>query len=196
MISPDFSLRHRHPLADAAMSRYAAGDNVSFAELHDLLAPRLERYLARRTSHDVTVQDLLQQTLLRIHAARGRFRAGCPVFPWAFAIARSVLIDSIRHSKRQVKELIFEPIEEPSTEAGPEDRLELLLFVERLKATLPDLPQGQRVAFELLDVEGRSLEEVAELLGTTKVAAKIRAHRARCALKEALRRSPAGAPDA
>src|SRR5215471_19049882 len=72
----------RFRLADAAMSRYSRGDNVSFAEVHDLLAPRLHRYLARRTG-DAAAQDLLQQTLLRIHAARGQFRVGSAVLPWA-----------------------------------------------------------------------------------------------------------------
>jgi len=180
----------RFRLADAAMSRYARGDNVSFAEVHDLLAPRLHRYLARRTG-DAAAQDLLQQTLLRIHAARGQFRPGSAVLPWAFAIARSVLVDSVRRSKHRLQ-LASESIEEPSADSGLDERLDGLLWIEKLKATLTELPQAQRRAFELVDVEGRSLREVAELLGTTTTAVKIRAHRARSALRQAIAQSIEG----
>jgi RNA polymerase sigma-70 factor, ECF subfamily len=177
-----------HLLADAAMNRYANGDNVSFAEVHDLVAPRLLRYLARRTG-DAAAQDLLQQTLLRIHAARGQFRPGAAVLPWAFAIARSVLVDSVRRSKHRLHELVTELAEEPTVDGGLDEHLDWLLSIEKLKETLTGLPQAQRMAFQLVDLEGRSLREVAALLGTTPTAIKIRAHRARIALRQAIVRS-------
>jgi RNA polymerase sigma-70 factor (ECF subfamily) len=175
----------RFRLADAAMSRYSRGDNVSFAEVHDLLAPRLHRYLARRTG-DAAAQDLLQQTLLRIHAARGQFRVGSAVLPWAFAIARSVLVDSVRRSKHRLQELAADSSEEPMADSRLDERLDWRLSIEKIKATLTELPHTQRMAFEMVDVEGRSLREVAELLGTTTTAVKIRAHRARSALRQAM----------
>lgn len=175
-----------YALADAAMGRYASGDDVSFAELHDLIAPRLHRFLGRQTRDEQATQDLLQQTLLRIHTARAQYRPGTAVFPWAYAIARSVLIDSMRRSKRRLHALSLEPGVEPATSSGPDDRLELLHAVDKLNRRLAEMPESQRVAFELLDIEGWSLGEVAERLGTTKIAAKLRAHRARTALRSAL----------
>jgi len=168
------------------MARYASGDNVSFAELHDLIAPRLQRFLARQTRDESATQDLLQQTLLRIHTARAQYRAGTAVYPWAYAIARSVLIDSVRRSKRRLQPLSLEAGFEPATHAGPDDRLDLLHAIGKLERRLSEMPETQRVAFELLDIEGRSLGEVAESLGTTKIAAKLRAHRARTALRQVL----------
>jgi len=177
---------HSHALADAAMARYAGGDNISFAELHDQIAPRLHRFLSRQTRDEWATQDLLQQTLLRIHTARAQYRPGTAVFPWAYAIARSVLIDSMRRSKRRLQPLSLEVGLEPATSGGPDDRLELFRAIAKLEQRLLEMPETQRVAFELLDIEGWSLGDVAESLGTTKVAAKLRAHRARAALRQAL----------
>src|SRR4051812_5379417 len=69
--------------ANAAMDRYAAGDERAFAELYDLLAPRLHGFLVRHTHDGPRAEDLLQQTMLQIHAARGRFLKGADVTPWA-----------------------------------------------------------------------------------------------------------------
>jgi RNA polymerase sigma-70 factor (ECF subfamily) len=169
------------------MTRYARGDDVSFAELHETLAPRLQRFLLHRTRDRIATQDLLQQILLRIHTARAQFRPGTAVFPWAFAIARSMLIDSVRRSKTRLRhECSIVPNEEPASEMEPEGRFEAITMINKVRTILAGLPERQRLAFELLDVEGRSLSEVAEMLGTTKTAAKIRAHRARTALRAAM----------
>src|SRR4051812_45087970 len=77
--------------ANAAMERYAAGDDEAFSELYDALSPRLLNFLTRQTRDSSRAEDLLQQTMLQIHCARGRFLRGADVLPWAFAIARRLL---------------------------------------------------------------------------------------------------------
>src|SRR5689334_6671382 len=69
--------------ANAAMDRYAAGDDAAFEALYDALAPRLRHYLLRQVKDGHRADDLLQQTMLQIHTARGRFLAGAEVVPWA-----------------------------------------------------------------------------------------------------------------
>jgi RNA polymerase sigma-70 factor (ECF subfamily) len=71
------------------MDRYAQGDDSAFAELYDGLAPRLLGFLVRQTRDQAKAEDIVQQTMLQIHRARGRFLPGAEVTPWAFAIARS-----------------------------------------------------------------------------------------------------------
>src|SRR5258708_5498548 len=85
--------------ADGAMDRYASGDVEAFSVLYDLLAPRLYGFLLRQTRNPARAEDLVQQTLLQMHCARGRFIRGAPVTPWAFAIARRLLIDDVRRNK-------------------------------------------------------------------------------------------------
>ena len=75
------------------MNRYAAGDESAYREVHRAIAPRLFAYLLRRTRDSARAEDNLQQTLLQVHRARGKFTQGAAVLPWAFTIARRVLAD-------------------------------------------------------------------------------------------------------
>ncbi len=88
--------------ASAAMDRYACGDDSAFSELYDLLAPRLTAFLARRARDEALASDLVQQTFLQMHASRRHFSEGADVMPWAFAIARRLLIDVVRKSGREI----------------------------------------------------------------------------------------------
>jgi RNA polymerase sigma-70 factor (ECF subfamily) len=74
--------------ADAAMERYAIGDDDAFAEVYAELAPRLFPFLRRYTSSAARAEDLLEQTFLEIHRGRSSFAPGAEVTPWAFEIAR------------------------------------------------------------------------------------------------------------
>ncbi len=65
-------------MADAAMDRYAAGDDSAFEAIYDAVAPRVAwrwRSLGDRT----LAEDIVQQTLLNIHRARGAFMPGAPL---------------------------------------------------------------------------------------------------------------------
>src|SRR4051794_38583840 len=79
--------------ANAAMDRYARGDDSAFADVFDAVGPRVHAYLMRQTGNPTVTDDLLQQTLLQMHRRRGTYAAGFPVLPWAFAIARRLYID-------------------------------------------------------------------------------------------------------
>ncbi|MFO0740814.1 MAG: sigma-70 family RNA polymerase sigma factor [Labilithrix sp.] len=178
-----------HAELDAAMDRYAAGDDSAFAEVYDRLSPRLFGYLLRQTRDRARAEDVVQQTMLRIHKARGRFLPGAEVMPWAFAIARRLLVDSHRRGGREVL-----------AATDDDDRGELLVALDaaadevaiaketaaKLDAELQRLPENQRVAFELIKQEGLSVAEAAQVLGTTVAAVKLRAHRAYEALREVL----------
>jgi len=78
------------------MERYANGDDAAFAEVYDAIAPRLFGFLLKARRDRVATEDLMQQTFLQMHRARGSFISGAPVMPWALAIARRLLIDSAR----------------------------------------------------------------------------------------------------
>jgi RNA polymerase sigma-70 factor, ECF subfamily len=173
--------------ANAAMERYARGEDAAFALLYDAVAPRLHQYLLRQSRDPSRAEDLLQQTLLHMHRARGRFTPGAEVLPWAFAIARRLLIDSVRRRKFEV---LADPVADGREPAGDHRGADDLLDSKRLalavERELLRMPEAQRVAFELIKKEGLSVKEAAAVLGTTTTAVKLRAHRAYVALREAL----------
>jgi RNA polymerase sigma-70 factor (ECF subfamily) len=174
-------------IANAAMDRYAQGDDGAFAALYDALAPRLHQYLVRQCRDQSRADDLLQQTLLHMHRARGRFTPGAEVLPWAFAIARRLLIDSLRRGKYEVLGDGDEGRGEPAGDArGADDLLDSKRLARAVEAELQRMPEPHRVAFELIKKEGLSIKEAAAVLGTTATAVKLRAHRAYVALRAAL----------
>lgn len=168
------------------MERYAAGDDAAFGLVYDALAPRLYGYLFRQTRDRARAEDLLQQTLLQIHRARDRFIRGAEVTPWAFAIARRLLIDNVRRGKREVLADDGEPDLGVSDGPAADDLVHAGELAERIDRVLARLPQSQRAAFELIKHEGLSVAEAAAVLGTTVAAVKLRAHRAYEAIRGAL----------
>jgi len=173
--------------ADSAMERYAAGDDAAFALVYDGLAPRLYGYLVRQTRDRARAEDLLQQTLLHMHRARDRFIPGAEVTPWAFAIARRLVIDASRRAKHEVlADRDGQPDAGASDAPGADELVQARELAVRVERVLAGLPSSQRTAFQLIKQEGLSVAEAAQVLGTTVAAVKLRAHRAYEALRAAL----------
>jgi RNA polymerase sigma-70 factor (ECF subfamily) len=174
---------------DAAMDRYARGEDAAFGEVYDGLAPRLQSFLKRYTHDRARAEDVVQQTMLQIHRARGRFLPGAQVVPWAFAIARRLLIDMHRRGGREV----LAPTNDDTLtqlmaalDAPADDVVIAKEVALRLSQELSRLPENQRVAFELIKQDGLSVAEAAQVLGTTVAAVKLRAHRAYEAMRAVL----------
>ena len=172
--------------ADAAMDRYASGDDRAFAELYDALAPRLFRYVLRTTRDVQIAEDVVQQTMLQIHRSRGTFLRGAAVLPWAMAIARRFAIDSFRRGRKESLVHADDPPEQISPDADPRAFAEASETAQRIERELAKLPETQREAFRLVKQEGLSVAEAAAVLGITVSAVKLRAHRAYEALRAAL----------
>jgi RNA polymerase sigma-70 factor (ECF subfamily) len=176
---------------NAAMNRYAEGEDAAFAEVYDLLAPRLLGYFTRQLGDHVRAEDLVQQTLLQMHAARRNYATGSDVLPWAFAIGRNALIDARRRTR---KEVLFRTAEDNTAAAAdgvdrasnPDDLASAQQMAGLARECLDQLPPAQRAAFDLVRGEGLSIAQTAEILGTTETSVKLRVHRAYEALRDVL----------
>lgn len=174
---------------DDAMNRYADGEDRAFAQVYEAVASRLRTFLVRLVRSEPLADDLLQETFLRIHRARGSFARGARLLPWCYAIARNVHVDHLRHrpSQRERPAETDEPIE---IAAGPDADGEEIAAAAQLarlvEATLAKLPPNQREAFILIRYEGLSVADAAAILGVTEGAVKLRAFHAYEALREAL----------
>lgn len=173
------------------MEAYADGDATAFSPLYDALAPRLYGFALRQLRDRGKAEELVQETMLSIHRARGSFRRGADVVPWAFAIARRLSIDGLRRYQLELATLEEDECQLSGFVAETPADADQWLFAKelavRLEAELRTLPESQRVAFELLRREGLSHVQAAEALGTTVNSVKLRAHRAYERLKTALR---------
>ena len=79
------------------MQRYSRGEDGVFEELYRVMAPRLYRFCLRLTPARAEADDLLQETLLRVHRARATYLAGSNALHWTFAISRAARVDRLRY---------------------------------------------------------------------------------------------------
>ncbi len=176
------------------MQRYARGDNSAFAELYSGMAPRLATFLRRVCGRQELAEDLAQETMLRIHRARGSFAANAAVVPWAYAIARNCYIDHMRAAKARIQVTMptdqdgdaFVPEPTVGTESSAEAEQIARQTAETIERELNRMTMARREAFVLLRYEGMSVAEAAEVLGVTQSAVKLRAFHAYEAIRKAL----------
>jgi len=173
-----------HPDSDleTLMARYQRGDFAAATALIRRLSPQLHRFFVVQFASRGDADDLLQETWLRIHQVRHTYRAGEPVLPWLYAIARHIRVDHYRKARRTAaREDRLEETPEvaaalPASSGGAPD----------LEALLAHLPDSQREVIEMLKIAGMSLEEVARATSSTVGSVKQKAHRAYERLRERL----------
>lgn len=174
--------------ADGAMSAYAHGETSAFAEVYDAVAPRLEAFLLRHSRDRALIEDVIQQTFLQMHAARGSFIPGSPVAPWSVSIAWHIFLDLRR---KRAREESWDPLAEEapavafSAEPDGEAWVAGRELGDRLRRAYGALTASQREAVELRTA-GLTIAGAARALNTTPMGIKLRVHRALAILRGAL----------
>ena len=158
-----------------------SGDRAAFEQLFRRHAPRLRGWFVRSLGSEEVARDLVQQTFLHLHRARADYRSGLPLRPWLYTIAANAKRQHLR-TRRRKPEAPFDP-ERHEPSSGPEVSTPRERLVRR---ALLDLDEGQRDVVVLHYYEGFSFPEVAQVLGISTSAAKVRAHRAYGQLRSAL----------
>ena len=161
--------------------------NPSFEELATELTPQLTIYLARMTGSAADADDLLQETLMRIARALPDFEGRSSPKNWAFRIATNTAIDFLRKT-RKFGFSEFGENEDVST-VDEEDRMVLDEMNNCVREVIDGLPPDYRAALILFNLQGRSVAEIAQILDISVATAKVRIHRAKARLKEALNRN-------
>jgi RNA polymerase sigma factor (sigma-70 family) len=167
---------------ESLMAAHCAGDPAAFREIYARWAPRLERLLQRGVARSDDVHDLVQQTFLQLHRARNEFRADAKLRPWLYTIALNLQRQYYRRRGRRPETSIDETVEPVADERDPEGRLD----DAHVRAALAALPDAQREVIVLHWFEGLSSGEVAQMVGASQSAVKVRAHRGYGRLREIL----------
>lgn len=156
------------------MARYQQGDLAAATALIHRLSPQLHRFFLIQLASRREADDLIQETWLRIHKARNTYRAGEPVLPWVYAIARHIRVDHYRKGRRtRAREHRLEDL--PELAAPLTVRSDGTSDLETLLACLPE---SQREVVEMMKGAGMSLEEVARATSSSVGSVKQKAHRA------------------
>lgn len=175
--------------------RAAARDEAAWRTIYERTRDRLFSLLAYHVGDREEALELLQEVYLHAFKGLERYRGDGPLEAW-FAI---VAIRRARDWKRKVvrqrkhepdREEIARDLEADAPK-GPDDTARRLRRV--LDAALATLPERQRSAFLLREVEDLSFREVAEALGVNEATARVHHLRARRALKDQLKDEPGAA---
>jgi RNA polymerase sigma-70 factor (ECF subfamily) len=172
---------------DEAIARAKAGDRAALEEVLASVAPAIHRFGLRmcRTAHDA--DDVLQDTLVSVTKHLAEFEGRSSLTSWVFTLARTACSRRRRGLKNAPAlsddALVSSADGAPSPEARAADQE----LVTALSAALDSLTDDYREVILLRDVEGLSAPEAAAALGISVDALKSRLHRAREALRTALR---------
>jgi RNA polymerase sigma-70 factor, ECF subfamily len=164
-------------------------------EFDDLVAEHRSRVysVALRVVRDPELAaDVVQETFIRAWRGLSRFRGDSTIATWLHRIAVNTALTARKRAARTRSaslEVVEEVVAEPTVEADPDRRGEVLALRERLERALDTLPPGQRAVVVLKDVEGWSHSEIAHRLDITEAAAKVRLHRAHRRLAQHLEAS-------
>ena len=172
------------------MRRVQGGDSEAYSELLHEVAPRIRRAIRRRCGFLApdAIEDLVQDVLMSLHAARATYDPSRPFAPWLAAIVRFRVADAARRDVRRLAhEVVVEDLDVTFSSDVPKVTYGDIGEFETLRAAIESLPAGQRRAIQLLKLQEMSLKEAAASTGMTVGALKLATHRAIGALRRALR---------
>lgn len=131
----------------------------------------LSGFFRRRLSRPEDVADLVQMSLVKIHAARFSFDESQSLKPWVFTVASRVLIDVFR--KRGRDPLMFVAGPEVASEAEPSGSD----LSEKLEVARAGLRPADQEILSLYAEDDLSVRDIAARVGSSEGAVKVRLHR-------------------
>ncbi|NJD30683.1 MAG: RNA polymerase sigma factor [Gammaproteobacteria bacterium] len=174
-----------------------AGDERAFSEFFGIYFPRVFRFaLPRVNRNEDTAKDVVQATLIKAMRKLGDYRGEAAMFTWLCQICRREIADQVRSQRRHSDKVVLiedsaevraalESIEAPEAD-DPLKRCDGAELKRLVHAVLDRLPGRYGEALEWKYVEGRSVEEIGDLLGIGHTAAQSLLARARVAFRDGL----------
>ncbi len=169
-----------------------AGDRESFEPLIQKYSPRVFATARRYARRESEVEDIAQEVWLKAYEKLASFRGEAPFEHWLMRLTVRTCYDFLRGHQRN-RESSFTDLSEPENDwlerfvAAPESAAEnadaARLLVQRV---LEKLSPPARLVITLLEIEDRTVKEIAEITGWSVPLVKVRAFRARAEMRKIL----------
>ena len=182
---------HASALVQAALQHDDEAARALVQQLYPLVAKIVRAHRPRRTAEE----DLCQMIFIRVFQKLSQFSGKVPLEHWVSRIAVNTCLNQIesekvrpelRHADLSEKErAVVENLATSSEELAPDQRLASRQLVEHLLAALKPV---ERLAIDLLYLQGRSVNEIRKITGWSTALIKVRAFRARQKMKDQLAR--------
>ncbi len=170
------------------------GDRASFEPLIAKYSPRVFATARRYARRESEIEDIVQEVWLKAFDKLNTFRSEAPFEHWLMRLAVRTCYDFLRAHQRN-RESSFSEISEPEEDwlerfvadpgSAAEEADAARLLIERV---LERLSPAARLVITLLEIEDRSVKEIAEITGWSVPLVKVRAFRARAEMRKILSR--------
>ncbi len=170
------------------------GDSASFEPLITKYSPRVFATARRYARREIEVQDIAQEVWLKAYSKLSSFRGEAPFEHWLMRMTVRTCYDFLRvHQRNRISS--FSEISEPEEDwlerfvAEPskvsDDEVAAKMLIERV---MENLSPDARLIIQLLEIEDRTVKEIAEITGWSVPLVKVRAFRARGEMRKILAR--------
>jgi RNA polymerase sigma factor (sigma-70 family) len=176
-------------LVKAALHNDDEAARALVRRLYPLVAKIVRAHRPRRTAEE----DLCQMIFIRVFQKLSQFSGKAPLEHWVSRIAVNTCLNQIeserirpelRHADLSAQEqAVIENLATSTDELGPDQRYASRQLVEHLLAALKPV---ERLAVDLLYLQGRSVEEIRKITGWSAALIKVRTFRARQKMKQQL----------
>ncbi|MGN6553567.1 MAG: RNA polymerase sigma factor [Verrucomicrobiota bacterium] len=168
------------------------GDAASFEPLIEKYSPRVFATARRYARRESEIEDIVQEVWLKAFQKLASFRGDAPFEHWLMRLAVRTCYDFLRGHQRN-REATFSELTQPEEdwlerfvtqpETASEDADAARLLIDRIIA---QLSPPARLIITLLEIEDRSVKEIAQLTGWSVPLVKVRAFRARAEMRKLL----------
>ncbi len=161
------------------------GDRDAFGELVQRYERRLIRVIGRFVNDPDTIDDLAQETFIRVYEKLDQFDPSRRFSPWLFRIGVNLTLDFHRKKKRRVWAVLFTDrssdrwIDTPDSDPRPVQDLQ-----QEVRATISLIPEKYRTVLVLRDMENFSTSEIAAILDRKEATIRWRLAEARNRFQE------------
>lgn len=182
---------HAEAAAEPPVEKVAAGDPETFNDLVRRFHGSLYRLALRLVRNEHDAQEIVQESFLAAYEGCAKFQGRSKVRTWLLSITYHKAVDRLKRRTRDAWSLTGNLEESPLWDRvekvgeftdwsqDPEQYFQRTQLLETLEGALREVPAESKAVFELRDVQGMSSKEVAETLGISEGAARVRLHRVR-----------------
>lgn len=168
--------------------RVQDGDLSAFEQLYQLTRMDAARTLRHLVGNRVEVEDLLQETYLRLLTAVKGYRGESRFRTFFYRVCSNVALSHLRWKRRRPEDPVAEPPELVAQGADPEHEAQRRQAARLVELALERLKPKKRIVFVYYELCGMSPDEIAEAVGSSANTVRSRLHHARLEFNEAMQR--------
>ena len=179
--------------AGALVNAALQNDDEAARELVRRLYPLVARIVRAHRPRRTAEEDICQMIFIKVFQKLSQFSGNVPLEHWVSRVAVNTCLNQIESERvrpevRQAdlsveEQAVIENLKSSTNELPPDQRFASRQLVEHLLATLKPV---ERLAIDLLYLQGRSVEEIRKITGWSAALIKVRAFRARQKMKDRL----------